>query len=87
MQQRALLFKLLEVTEAMRTFFTQRLGGNKELCTKLKWAESDLAVAQKAVGDGAKVLKEANEEIKVAKSEACRMKEEREAIDAKCKNA
>lgn len=33
MWQRALLFKRLEVTEAMRVFFTWRLDGNEKLRT------------------------------------------------------
>lgn len=71
MRQRALLFKWLEVAEAMRAFFTQRLSSNEKLCTQLERAESNLATAQKAVIDGAKLLKEAEEEREVAKVEAC----------------
>ena len=71
MRQRALVFKRLEVTKAMRAFFAQRLGSNEELRTQLKRAESNLATTQKATVDRAKLLKEADEERKVANVEAC----------------
>lgn len=58
---------------------------NEELCTQLEQAESDLAAAQKAVIDGAMLQKKVEEERKVAKAEACLVKEEREIAEAKCK--
>eukprot|EP00261_Vitis_vinifera_P037768 XP_019079011.1 PREDICTED: uncharacterized protein LOC109123520 [Vitis vinifera] len=45
MRQRALLFELLEVVEALRAFITHRVGGGEELCIKLEQVESDLAAA------------------------------------------
>lgn len=71
MRQQALAFKRLEVTKAIRAFFAQRLGSNEELRTQLKRAKSNLATTQKATIDGAKLLKEADEERKVANIEAC----------------
>ncbi|RVW75818.1 hypothetical protein CK203_055092 [Vitis vinifera] len=68
--------------EAMKAFFTQRLSSNEKLRTYLEQADSDLAATKKAVIDGAKLLKEAEEEREVAKVEVCRMKEERETAQA-----
>ena len=70
-RQLALVFKRLEVTKTMRAFFSQWLGSNEELHTQLKRAESNLAATQKAIVDGAKLLKETDEERKVANVEAC----------------
>lgn len=42
MQQRALLFKWLDVTEAMRAYLAQHMDDSEELCSKLKLAESEL---------------------------------------------
>ena len=85
-RQQALLFKWLEAVEAMKAFFTQRLSSNEKLRTYLEQADSDLAATKKAVIDGAKLLKEAEEEREVAKVEVCRMKEERETAQVKCKD-
>lgn len=87
MLQRALLFKRVKVTEATRTFFTQQLSSNEELCTQLEWVESDLATTQKAVTNGAKLPNETKKEREVANVDLCQMKEEREATEAKCKDA
>nr|CAN74258.1 hypothetical protein VITISV_015162 [Vitis vinifera] len=70
----------------MKAFFTQRLSSNEKLRTYLEQADSDLAATKKAVIDGAKLLKEAEEEREVAKVEVCRMKEERETAQVKCKD-
>ena len=86
MRQRALLFKQLEVTKTMRAFFTQRLDNNKELRTQLEQAECDLAATQKAITDEGKLLNETNEEIEMAKAEACWMRDEKETAEAKCKD-
>lgn len=45
MQQQDSLFKRLEVAESMKTFFTQGLDSNEELCAYLERIESDLATA------------------------------------------
>ena len=87
MWQRALVFKRFEVTKAMRAFFVQRLGNNEELRTQLKRAESNLVATQKATVDGAKLLKEAEEERKVANAEACWLRNEEDVVEAKCKEA
>lgn len=87
MRQRALLFKRLEVSETMRTFLTQQLGSDEELHTKIERAESVLAATQKAITNGDKLLKEAEEEREMAKFEALRIKEGKETVEAKCKEA
>lgn len=45
MRQRTLLFKRLEVTEAMQVFISHRMGGGEELRARLERADTDLAVA------------------------------------------
>ena len=57
MRQCAQLFKWLEVPEAMRAFISHHPGGIEEMRSKLERIEVDLAIAQKAVSDGTKMLK------------------------------
>ena len=57
MRTRAQLFKQLEVAEAMRAFISHHPGGIEEMRSKLERIEVDLAIAQKAVSDGTKMLK------------------------------
>ena len=57
MRTRAQFFKQLKVVEAMRAFISHHSCGIKEMRSKLEMVEVDLAVAQKAVTDGAKMLK------------------------------
>lgn len=82
MWQRTLLFKLLEVVEAMRVFITQQMDNNEELHSKLKLVESELATTQKTVDEGAKSLRKAEEEGEVVNAKAPRLKEEWEAVEA-----
>ena len=49
--------------------------------------KNELAVVRKAVVDAKKLLKELEEGMQVVKVEACWMWEEKEAAEAKCKNA
>lgn len=69
----------------MRTFFTQRLGSNKELRTQLEKAKSDPFAAQKAIVDGGKLLEKVENERETMRTEACRVKAKRDATEAKCK--
>lgn len=85
MMQRDLLFKLMEVAKSMWAFLTQRLDSNKELHAQLENAESGLDAAQIAIVDVGRLLKEAKEEREAMKAEACWMKEEKEVVEAKCK--
>ena len=48
--------------------------------------KNELAVVRKAVVDAKKLLKELEEGMQVVKVEACWMWEEKEAVEAKCKN-
>lgn len=50
----------------MRSFISYRLGGSKDLRSRLEQSETDLVVARKATAERAKALKKAEEE-----KEAC----------------
>ena len=87
MRQWNSLFKWLEVSKSMRVFFTQQIDNNEILCTQFVRVKNELAVVRKAVVDAKKLLKELEEGMQVVKVEACWMWEEKEAAEAKCKNA
>lgn len=70
----------------MQAFFTQRLGSDKELCTQLEKVKGDLSATQKAIVDEGRLLKEAEEEREIAKTEACEVKVEKDATEVKCKD-
>lgn len=69
----------------MRAFFTQRLGSNKELRTQLEKADADPFAAQKAIVDEGRLLEKVEKERETMRTEACRVKAERGATEAKCK--
>lgn len=69
----------------MRAFFTQRLGSNKELCTQLEKAEGDPFATQKAIVDGGRLLEKVEKKRETMRTEACRVKKERDATEVKCK--
>ena len=85
MRQRALLFKWLEVIEAMRAYLAQHMDDNEELCSKLKLAKSELTTTRKVAVKEAGLLRKTEKERDVANVEAPRLKEEEEAVKAKCK--
>lgn len=70
MRQRTLLFKLLEVVEAMRVFITQQMDNSEELHSKPKLAESELTTTQKTVDEGAKSLRKVEGEGEVVNAKA-----------------
>lgn len=84
MQQLALLFKRLEVVEAMRAFITQQMD-NSELRSKLKLAESELVAAWKAIDEVVESLRMTKEEREATNAKARQLKEEGKTIEAKCK--
>ncbi|KAJ9703206.1 hypothetical protein PVL29_004833 [Vitis rotundifolia] len=53
----------------------------------LVWVESELAAIRRAVADVEKSLKELEKGMQAVKVEVCWMREEKEAIEAKCKDA
>lgn len=71
----------------MQTFLTQQIDNNKEPYAQLVRVEGELIAVQKAVADAEKLLKELDEGMQVEKVEACRMGEEKEAAEAKFKDA
>ena len=85
MRQRALLFKWLEVTEAMRAYLAQHMDDNEELYSKLKLAKSELTTTRKVAVKEAGLLRKTEKERDVANVEAPRLKEEEEAVKSKCK--
>ena len=86
MRQRSSLLKWLEVVKTMRTFLTQWIDNDEELRAQLVRVENELVVARKATADGEKLLKESEEEMQATKVEAHRMGEEKEAVEAICKD-
>ena len=70
------------MAEAIQAFISHRLGSNEELCVKLERVETDLAVA-----DGVETLKLVEGEKRAISVEADRLKEKREAMEAKYKRA
>lgn len=78
-RQRALLAK------AMQAFIFHRLGGGEELCSRLKWVETNLDVAQKAAAKRGDALKLAEGDRDVFRAEANKLKKEGEAAEAKLK--
>lgn len=71
----------------MQVFLTRQIDNNEELRTQLRRVESELASVRIVTADAEKTLKELQEGMEVAKVEARRMGEEKEAIEAKCKVA
>ena len=71
----------------MRAFISHHLGGIEEMCSKLERVEMDLTATQKAVADGTEILKLAERDKGAIRAEADRLKEEREAMEAKYKEA
>lgn len=71
----------------MLTFLTQRIDNDEELHAQFVRVESEPTAARKATVDGKKLLKETEEEKQVAKVEARQMREEKEIVEAKCRNA
>lgn len=86
MQQRSSIFKRLKVAESMKIFLIQQLDNDKELRTRLEQTESDLAAAQKAILNEERLLKKTNEEMEAVKTEARWMGEEKEVVEAECKD-
>lgn len=70
MRQRALLFKRLEVTEAMRVYLAQHMDDNEELGSKLKLAKSELTTTRKVAVKEAGLLRKTEKERDVANVEA-----------------
>lgn len=63
----------------MRVFLTQWIDSDEELCAQLVRVESELVATQKAIIDRERLLKETKEK-QVAKVEARRIGEEKEAV-------
>ncbi|KAL6351384.1 hypothetical protein AAG906_035176 [Vitis piasezkii] len=82
----AQLFKWLEVAKAMRAFISHHPSGIEEMRSKLERVEADLATAQKAVADGAEMLKLAKEEKRGIRTKVDWLKKEMEAMEAKHKD-
>lgn len=83
MRQRALLFRRLEVVETMRAYIAHHMDSSEDLRSKLKLAESELAVDRKVANEGVRLLRKVEEARKLAETEACQLRKEGEAMDAK----
>ncbi|KAL6331672.1 hypothetical protein AAG906_014322 [Vitis piasezkii] len=85
MRQHTLLLKWLEVAEAMRAYIAQHMEGSEEFHTKLKLVENELVATQKATDEVVGLLRNIENEKKVAKAKARQLREKEEATKAKCK--
>lgn len=70
----------------MLVFLTWQIDNSEELHTQLVRVKSELAAVRIVDADMEKMMKELREEVQMTKVEARRMGEEKDAIDAKCKD-
>lgn len=70
----------------MQVFLTQHIDSSAELRAQLVRVENELTTVRKVVVDAEKLLKELEEGMQAAKAETCRMGEEKEVAEAKCKD-
>lgn len=75
------------LAKAMQAFIFHRLGGGEELCSRLKWVETNLDVAQKAAAKRVDALKLVEGERDVFRAKADKLKKEGETAEAKLKGA
>lgn len=71
----------------MQAFIFHHLGGGEELCSRLKWVETNLDVAQKAVAKRVDALKLAEGVRDAFWAEADKLNKEGETAKAKLKGA
>lgn len=83
MQQRALLFRRLEAVETMRAYIAHHMDSSEDLRSKMKLAESELAADRKVADEGVGLLRKVKEAREAAETEACQLRKEEEAMDAK----
>lgn len=69
----------------MRAFITQQMDNSEELRSNLKLAEGELADARKATNEVVELLRKVEKDKDAANAEARRLKDEGEAVKAKCK--
>ena len=69
----------------MKAFITQRMDRSEELHSKLKLAESELAIARKVVDERAESLRKVEKERETVNAEARRLGDEENVAEAKCK--
>lgn len=87
MRQHALLLKSLEVVEAMRVYIAQHMDGSENFCSKLKLVENEFSATRKAIKEVVGLLRNVENERKVAKAKARRLRDKGEATKAKFKKA
>ena len=81
----ALLLKQLEATKTMRVYISHNMDDNEELHSKLKSTEGELVTTQKVVDERVRLLRKTKQGKEAAEVETYRLKEEREATEAKHK--
>lgn len=67
----------------MRAYIAHHMDSSEDLCSKLKLAESELAVDRKVADEGIWLLRKVEEAREAAETEACQVRKEEEAMDAK----
>ena len=87
MCRRALLLKQLEATKTMRACISHNMDDNEELHSKLKSEEGELVTTRKVANERVRLLRKTKQGKEAAEVETCRLKEEREAMEAKHKKA
>lgn len=67
----------------MRAYIAHHMDSSEDLRSKLKLAESELAANRKVVDEGVGLLRKVEEARETAEIEACQLRKEGEAMDAK----
>lgn len=71
----------------MWVFLTQQIDNNEALHAQLVRVKSELTAVQKVAADAKKLLKELEKGMQAVKVEVRWMGEEKEVVEAKCKDA
>lgn len=80
MRQNAQLFKQLEAAKTMRAYIAHNMDGKEELQVGLEAADGELAVAQKVIDEGVKLLKKTENVKEAVKAEARRLVKEKDGM-------
>ena len=81
-QQRDLFSYLLQITDHMKTFVSQRMSGEEELRSRLEQAEASLSAARRASEESAEALKRSQDDNEALRIELAEAKSREEATDA-----
>ena len=86
-QQRDLFSYLLQITDHMKTFVSQRMSGEEELRSRLEQAEASLSAARRASEESAEALKRSQDDNEAFRIELAEAKRREEATEARLHEA